>query len=167
MAEIQRTTVSGEMTQRFIEFVMMQAQNAAMFLGQIPHPQTGRGEVNLEMARLFIDQLEMIGEKTRGNLTAEEEKILANALSNLHLAYVEIAARMGEPDAFSRRPAGADVPPDPAPGEEIPIQSDPTPAAQEPPPAATAAPETGTASAPPDAEDSGENKRRFVKSYGP
>ena len=40
MAEVQRTTVSGEMTQRFIEFVMMQAQNAAMFLGQIPHPQT-------------------------------------------------------------------------------------------------------------------------------
>ena len=48
------------MTQRFIEFVMMQAQQAAMFLGRIPNPQTGKPEVNLELARLFIDQLEMI-----------------------------------------------------------------------------------------------------------
>ena len=69
MAEVQTTTQSGEMTQRFIEFVMMQAQNAALFLGQIPNPQTGKAEVNLEVARMFIDQLAMIQEKTRGNLT--------------------------------------------------------------------------------------------------
>ena len=47
MAEVQKTTLSGELTQRFIEFVMMHAQNAALFLGQIPNPKTGQGEVNL------------------------------------------------------------------------------------------------------------------------
>jgi len=71
MAEVQKTTQSGELSQRFIEFVMMQAQNAALFLGQIPNPKTGEGEVNLELAKMFIDQLAMIKEKTRGNLTNE------------------------------------------------------------------------------------------------
>ncbi|MGH7936516.1 MAG: DUF1844 domain-containing protein, partial [Chthoniobacterales bacterium] len=56
MAEVQTNTQIGELTQRFIEFVMMQAQNAALFLGQIPNPQTGKAEVNLEVARMFIDQ---------------------------------------------------------------------------------------------------------------
>jgi hypothetical protein len=90
MAEYQNTSVSsGEMTQRFIEFVMMQAQNAAFMLGQIPHPQTGKAEVNLDMAQVLIDQLAMIQEKTQGNLNADESKILAGAISNLQLAFVE------------------------------------------------------------------------------
>src|SRR6266511_1971608 len=91
MAEVQKTTLSGELSQRFIEFVVMQAQNAALFLGQIPNPKTGQGEVNLDLARMFIDQLAMIQEKTRGNLTNEEAKVLSNALSNLQIAYVEVA----------------------------------------------------------------------------
>ena len=62
MAEVQKTVQSGEMTQRFMEFVIMHAQNAALFLGQIPNPKTGEAEVNLDLARMFIDQLEMIHE---------------------------------------------------------------------------------------------------------
>ena len=79
------------MTQRFIEFVMMHAQNAALFLGQIPNPKTGEAEINLDLARMFIDQLEMIQEKTRGNLTNEETMVLRNALSNLQMAFVEVS----------------------------------------------------------------------------
>jgi hypothetical protein len=90
MAEYQNTTVSsGEMAQRFIEFVMMQAQNAAFMLGQIPHPQTGKAEVNLDMAQVLIDQLVMIQEKTKGNLNSDESRILAGAISNLQMAFVE------------------------------------------------------------------------------
>jgi hypothetical protein len=89
MAEVQTTKQSGELTQHFIEFVMMQAQNAALFLGQIPNPQTGQAEVNLDVARMFIDQLGMIQEKTRGNLTTEEATVLRNALSSLQMAFVE------------------------------------------------------------------------------
>src|ERR1700752_3285630 len=91
MAEVQKTVQSGELSQRFIEFVVMHAQNAALFLGQIPNPKTGEGEVNLDLARMFIDQLAMIQEKTRGNLTSEESTVLRNALSNLQMAYVEVA----------------------------------------------------------------------------
>src|SRR5881398_4012875 len=96
MAEVQTNTQTGELSQRFIEFVMMQAQNAALFLGQIPNPQTGQGEVNLELAKMFIDQLGMIQEKTRGNLTSEEAAVLKNTLANLQMAFVEVSKELRE-----------------------------------------------------------------------
>src|ERR1700693_1774782 len=110
MAEVQKTTQSGEMTQRFIEFVIMHAQNAALFLGQIPNPKTGEPEVNLDLARMFIDQLAMIQEKTRGNLTNEEAKVLSNALSNLQMAYVEVARETSRGDAQPEAPEAAPPP---------------------------------------------------------
>ncbi|MDP9292273.1 MAG: DUF1844 domain-containing protein [Verrucomicrobiota bacterium] len=91
MAEVQKNTESGEMTQRFIEFVMMQAQNAALFLGQIPNPQTGKAEVNLDVAKMFIDQLVMVRTKTRGNLSGDETTVLNNAISNLQMAFFEVS----------------------------------------------------------------------------
>src|SRR5205809_5148952 len=124
MAEVQTNTQSlGELSQRFIEFVMMQAQNAALFLGQIPNPQTGKGEVNLELAKMFIDQLGMIQEKTRGNLTSEETAVLRNTLSNLQMAFVEVsketregkiesvAAPAPEPEPVAEQPEAPATPP--------------------------------------------------------
>ena len=93
MAEVQTSTESGEMTQRFIEFVMMQAQHAGFALGQIPHPQTGKGELHLEMAKLLIDQLVMIRAKTRGNLSSEESGILNNAISTLQVSFLEASGK--------------------------------------------------------------------------
>jgi len=142
MAEYQNTPVSsGEMAQRFIEFVMMQAQNAAFMLGQIPHPQTGRAEVNLDMAQLLIDQLVMIQEKTKGNLTNDEGRILANALANLQIAFVEVAQK--------QRPGSSMSPaPEPAPSK---------PGVESPSAGAGEATGAGT---------EGDGKRKFVKSYG-
>jgi len=91
MAEVQTSTESGQMAQQFIELVMMQAQNAAYALGQIPHPETGEAPVNIELARLFIDQLIVLREKTRGNLSNEELAILNNAISNLQMVFVEVS----------------------------------------------------------------------------
>jgi hypothetical protein len=99
MAEVQKNNqqVSGEMTQRFIEFIMMQAQQAALFLGRIPNPQSGKSEPNLDVARMLIDQLEMVREKTRGNLGHEETEILASILSDLQLGYVQASKKLSEP----------------------------------------------------------------------
>jgi len=72
---------------RFNEFVILQAQNAGLFLGQIPNPQTGAKSVNLRAAKSVIDSLEMLASKTRGNLTVSEEKLLATALQNLKPLY--------------------------------------------------------------------------------
>jgi hypothetical protein len=141
MAEYQNVTVSsGEMTQRFIEFVMMQAQNAAFMLGQIPHPQTGKAEINLDMAQLLIDQLVMIQDKTTGNLNSDESKILAGAISNLQIAFVEVV-RAEESRGVS---------------SAVPKQSDAAPKVEEQKPADVAAA----------AETDVEGKKKFVKSYG-
>src|ERR1700759_3994530 len=104
MAEVQTNTQTGELSQRFIEFVMMQAQNAALFLGQIPNPQTGQGEVNLDLAKMFIDQLAMIQEKTRGNLTNDEAGVLKNTIANLQMAFVEVSRATGKASDKSAPP---------------------------------------------------------------
>ncbi len=115
MPEMQNFPFSGEMTRRFIEFVMIQSQQAALFLGSIPNPQTGKTEVHLDAAKLFIDQLEMIGEKTRGNLTGDESKLLAGVLADLRLAFVQ--ASSGKSVADSDAAAPIDPNPEPTPDE--------------------------------------------------
>ena len=145
MPEVQKTVQTGEMTQRFIEFVMMHAQNAALFLGQIPNPKTGEPEINLDLARMFIDQLEMIQEKTRGNLTNEEAMVLRNAVSNLQMAYVEASGAAGPPRS-AQSEAPQPPPPSPEqPGSDVPEQS---------PSVASSEPDT-------------ESRKKFTKSYGP
>jgi hypothetical protein len=148
MAEVQKTTLSGELSQRFIEFVVMHAQNAALFLGQIPNPRTGEPEVNLDLARMFIDQLAMIQEKTRGNLTSEEAKVLSNALSNLQMAYVEASGSAGTQGA-------------PGPTTEEP--EEPAPKPTEPPSAGKSETSAPIASTEPETE----SRKKFTKSYGP
>jgi Domain of unknown function (DUF1844) len=150
MAEVQKTTQSGEMSQRFIEFVVMHAQNAALFLGQIPNPKTGEPEVNLDLARMFIDQLGMIQEKTRGNLTNEETTVLRNTLSNLQMAFVEASG--------ATRPHGA---PESGAEPETP-ETAPAQAAGQP---SAGAPEPSTPITSTEAES--ESRKKFTKSYGP
>jgi hypothetical protein len=149
MAEVQKTTLSGELSQRFIEFVVMHAQNAALFLGQIPNPKTGEAEINLDLARMFIDQLAMIQEKTRGNLSSEEAKVLSNALSNLQMAYVEAS---GAAPPQGARPPTAQQPEQSARPEAVEQAATPKP---EP-----SAPVTSI-------EPEAESRKKFTKSYGP
>lgn len=92
MAEIQQSTNSADLTQRFIELVMMNAQQASLCLGLIAHPSTGKAEINLQAAKMFIDHLEIIQEKTRGNLSKDEEKILTSVLSELRMAFVQVSS---------------------------------------------------------------------------
>ena len=132
----------GEISQRFVEFVMMHAQNAALFLGQIPNPRTGQPEVNLELAKMFIDQLDMIQEKTRGNLSTEESTVLRNALSNLQMAYVEVSR--------GARPGSSGAPaPEP---DSLETAAEKSPEPQSPPVSS--------------GEPEGESKKKFTKSYG-
>jgi hypothetical protein len=76
---------------RFNEFVILQAQNAGLFLGQIPHPASGEKTLNLRAAKSVIDSLEMLAAKTAGNLTETEEKLLSTALANLRPLYEKAA----------------------------------------------------------------------------
>ncbi len=63
--------------------------SAMMFLGKIMHPETGKIEKNLPAAHTNIEMLRMLKEKTAGNLSAEESRMLGDALSNMQLNYVD------------------------------------------------------------------------------
>ena len=76
---------------RFNEFVLLQAQNAGLFLGRIPNPATGETRVNLRAARSVIDSLEMLEAKSAGNLTPDEAKLLGTALANLRPLYEKVS----------------------------------------------------------------------------
>ena len=82
-----------ENDQRFADFVILQAQNAGMFLGQVPNPTNGKLEIHLKAARSVLDSLEMLEFKTTGNRTPEEDKLLQTALLNLRNLYSGIEAR--------------------------------------------------------------------------
>src|SRR5258706_7552237 len=77
------------MTALFAHLVMQQANMAMMLLGKVPHPETGQIIKDMEAAKLFIDQLEMLEAKTKGNLSKEEANLLKQNLMTLRLAYVE------------------------------------------------------------------------------
>jgi hypothetical protein len=58
-------------------------------LGKVPNPLSGKIERQIDHAKLTIDMLIMLKEKTAGNLTEEEEKILLTTLSDLELNYAD------------------------------------------------------------------------------
>ncbi|PYK99406.1 MAG: hypothetical protein DME19_08690 [Verrucomicrobia bacterium] len=77
------------MSALFAGMVMQQTNMALMLLGKIPHPESGQTLRDVEGARMFIDQLEMLEFKTRGNLDKQEERLLKQSLTALRLAFVE------------------------------------------------------------------------------
>ena len=79
----------------FASFVMMLTNNIMVFLGQVPNPLTQQPQVDLAQAQHTIDILMMLREKTRGNLTADEERFLQELLPQLQMAYVQAKQHVG------------------------------------------------------------------------
>lgn len=65
------------------------ASMTLVHLGASANPETGKTEVDLALARQWIDVLEVLREKTRGNLTPEEDRLLASLLADVRLRFVE------------------------------------------------------------------------------
>lgn len=72
----------------FNTFVISMSASAAMHLGMAPNPANGQSDVSLPLARQTIDLLALLEEKTRGNLTGEEERLLAQVLYDLRMQFV-------------------------------------------------------------------------------
>ena len=155
MAEFQKTNpaTSAETTRKFVQFIMVQAQNILYVLGRIPTPEGERLPPNLQAAKMMIDHLDLIALKTQGNLNTQEEKILKEALQQVQMAFVEASG--GTPPSMM---------PDRGPQMEMPDLEEedlePEPAAGREPPPAT------TPSSPAPKADPGEDKKKFFKSYG-
>jgi hypothetical protein len=87
------TSASGHSPIAFNTFIIGLASTTLIHLGEASNPDTGRTERNLELARESLELLSMLREKTRGNLTEEEEKLFATLLTDLRLRFVEASKR--------------------------------------------------------------------------
>jgi hypothetical protein len=74
----------------FSTFILSLNTAALVHLGEIPDPITNKKEVNLTLAKQTIDTLEMLKEKTKGNLTVDEEKLLQSILYELKLKFLKL-----------------------------------------------------------------------------
>ena len=68
---------------------MMLASAAWQQLGKVPNPVTGKLEKEIPHAQVTIDLIVMLRDKTKGNLTAEEDKLMNNTISDLQLNYAD------------------------------------------------------------------------------
>lgn len=82
---------------RFDLFVSGLAMEALIALGDMPHPVTRRQSVNLQQAKYLIDVLGIIEEKTRGNLSVDESKLLQDALYQLRMRYLSKSSGVATP----------------------------------------------------------------------
>ena len=73
----------------FHTFVLSLGSSALLHLGELEHPDVGAPQKDLPLAKHTIDILVMLEEKTKGNLTAAEEKLIGSLLYDLRLRYVE------------------------------------------------------------------------------
>jgi hypothetical protein len=74
--------------QMLVDFL---TRNAAALLGGMADPSTGKAFVDLEGAHEVIDMLDVLREKTKGNLADEDEQLLLEVLGSLKLTYMEIS----------------------------------------------------------------------------
>jgi len=73
----------------FMHLVSMLAMSAIQQMGKLVNPGSGKAEINLEAAQATIDMLDMLEARTRGNLDAEETRLLKDTLMSLKMNYVE------------------------------------------------------------------------------
>ncbi|MEM9445575.1 MAG: DUF1844 domain-containing protein [Verrucomicrobiota bacterium] len=139
--------------QRFVEFIMMQAQNILFVLGQMPTPDGRSAKPNLETGKVLFDQLELIRIKTKGNLSKQESQILDDAIESVSMAFTQASG--GTPPGMmpSRTP---DIPMPDFDEEEL---------VEESPPASEPIQEAHQEEQTEKNIDENE-KRKFFKSYG-
>src|SRR3954469_1663314 len=87
---------ADELDESFANLIVYIGQMAAMAFGDIPDASGERSEPNIEAAGMFIEMLGMLQEKTRGNLTAAEAKVLEGLLYDLRMRYVQVQQGGGQ-----------------------------------------------------------------------
>ena len=77
----------------FSTFVLSLSHSALMHLGEAPHPEDGKVEKSLPLARQTIDLIGLLEEKTKGNLSGDEERLVHQILYDLRMRYVELTKK--------------------------------------------------------------------------
>jgi Domain of unknown function (DUF1844) len=87
---------------RFDDLVALLASQALAYMGYVPDPRTGQAMVSLEYAKLHIDMLGILEEKTKGNLSEAEQASLTRTSSELRMAFVELSKAVAQAVAEGR-----------------------------------------------------------------
>jgi hypothetical protein len=93
--DVDNTSSEPEFPIDFNTFVLSLSSSAAFHLGLTPRPDQNNCCTNLPMARQTIDILHLLQEKTRNNLTGEEERLLEDIIDNLQKKYETIKKQCG------------------------------------------------------------------------
>jgi hypothetical protein len=81
----------------FATFVLSLNHSALLHMGDAPHPTGEAPEKDLPLARQTIDLLSLLEEKTKGNLTGDEERLLSHVLFDLRMRFVELSKDAAAP----------------------------------------------------------------------
>lgn len=107
MSEITQAPPSPALlSSAFVQMVLQQTNMTLMLLGKIANPSTGETLRDVPAAQYFIEQMEMIEVKTRGNLSTEEAGLLKQSLMTVRMAFVE-AVESPEAKTPAAAPAAA------------------------------------------------------------
>lgn len=87
----------------FLNYISSLAFQAMIFMGFIMNPMTNQIDKNLEQAKFIIDTLAMLKEKTQGNLTDQEDKMLSNTVYELQLNYVDVVKKESVSDSTEEK----------------------------------------------------------------
>jgi hypothetical protein len=85
-----------QIDQHFLNIIMVFATSCWQHLGKIPNQMTGKTEKDMMQAQIAIEILDMLSRKTKGNLSADEEKLLLNTLTDLQLNYADEANKIAK-----------------------------------------------------------------------
>ena len=94
----------------FSAFIAELGMTAVTYLGGYQNPETKEVLVDLEMAKRTIDTIDLLKEKTKGNLTAPESNLLDNTLYNLRMTYIRIANNPPPPPTPETSESGSEAP---------------------------------------------------------
>jgi len=73
----------------FSSFILSLYSSGLVQLGKVEDPSTGKKSINLDLAKHTIDMIAMLEEKTKGNLTEDENNLLKALLTEIRIAFVE------------------------------------------------------------------------------
>ena len=85
--------MNHELKMDFTTFLLSVSSAAYMGLGLVPSPDGSPSQLNLQLARHNIDLLEMMADKTKGNLSPDEAKLLEHLLFETRMRFVEAQKR--------------------------------------------------------------------------
>jgi hypothetical protein len=77
----------------FSTFILSLSTSVLVNLGELPDPLKNENDVNLPLAKQTIGLIEMLMEKTKGNLTEDEDRLIDSMLYDLRMKYIEAAKK--------------------------------------------------------------------------